>query len=128
MPRRLKRKWSEFPMAEYHAWYAAVRRCHIPSDQAYARYGGRGIKVCERWRHDFEQFLSDMGLRPSPDHSLDRRDNDGDYAPENCRWTTHSVQMRNTERVLRATGAKRHGKRWRAVIGINGRTIWLGRY
>jgi len=128
MPRRLKRKWIEFPMVEYHAWYHAVSRCHDPRNPAYTRYGGRGIKVCERWRHDFMQFLSDMGLRPSPDHSLDRRDNDGGYAPENCRWTTHSVQMRNTERVLRAKGAKQHRKGWRAEIGINGRRIWLGQY
>lgn len=78
------RKWIEFPIVEYRAWYAMVKRCHDPHHVAFPHYGGRGIKVCERWRHDFMMFLSDMGLRPSPGHSLDRRDNNGDYTPENC--------------------------------------------
>jgi hypothetical protein len=122
------KKWMQFPHAEYHAWYSMVRRCHNPRDANFARYGGRGIHVCDRWRNNFRAFLADMGLRPTPDHSLDRRDNDAGYTPENCRWATRSVQQRNREVVVRAGGATRAGNRWRAQIQVNGRRVILGHF
>ena len=122
------KKWIVFPQTEYQVWYGLRRRCYDPHNSSFARYGGRGIGVCERWRNNFAAFFSDMGLRPSPRHSLDRRDNDGDYSPENCRWTTRAVQQRNRESVLRAGGTVRAGDCWRAKIQINGRSIALGRF
>ncbi len=122
------RKWIGYPQAEYRIWYGMVRRCHDPRDPYFARYGGRGIRVCDRWRDDFMAFLSDRRLRPSAEHSLDRRDNDGDYTPENCRWATRAVQQRNREVMLRANGATRAGGRWSARISINGRQIALGSF
>lgn len=80
---------------EYATWSAMIHRCENPKYRGYARYGGRGIGICARWRNLFQCFLTDMGKRPSPNHSLDRINNDGNYTPENCRWATKSEQARN---------------------------------
>ena len=79
---------------EYKAWRAMLRRCHNQHHRQYADYGGRGIRVCERW-HEFHNFVADMGPRPSAKHSIDRIDNDRGYEPGNCRWATSAQQMRN---------------------------------
>jgi len=80
--------------SEYNIWKAMIDRCTNEKHRSYDNYGGRGITVCDRWRSSFENFYSDMGDRP-PGMSLDRIDNDGDYTPDNCRWTTWREQSRN---------------------------------
>lgn len=110
---------------EYHAWNAMRSRCNNPWNPNFARYGARGIRVCERWQSDFTAFLQDMGRCPSGQHSIERIDNDGDYAPENCRWATPKEQARNrrSSRLLSYRGATRTAAEWAEVIGITQGTL-----
>jgi hypothetical protein len=95
LPRGKPIKPIEESRALYLVWKAMIQRCEQPSCKSYKNYGARGITVCARWRNSLENFLADMGRRPSPQHSIDRIDNDQGYFPENCRWSTRSEQRRN---------------------------------
>jgi hypothetical protein len=81
--------------SEYRSWLNMLTRCRCPSKHNYKNYGGRGISVCERWQNSFENFFADMGPKPSPDHTIDRVDPNGNYEKSNCRWSTPSEQRRN---------------------------------
>jgi hypothetical protein len=80
---------------EYCSWAQMKSRCNNRSNPSFKYYGGRGIHVCDRWLNSFENFLADMGRRPSVDYSIDRKNNDGDYEPGNCRWATAKEQRNN---------------------------------
>lgn len=78
----------------YRAWVHMHERCRNPNNDRYGRYGGRGISVCERW-FSFPNFLEDMGFPPTSKHTLDRKENDGNYEKGNCQWATYGMQNNN---------------------------------
>jgi hypothetical protein len=104
-----------------------IHRClaHDTGKRNWKYYGGRGIQVCQRWLHSFENFLSDMGRRPSLKHSIDRRKQNGDYTPKNCRWATPAEQRRNCSRNINLTfnGRTMCVMDWSTELGIQESTI-----
>lgn len=112
--------------ATHQIWVQMKRRCYNPKDKGYKHYGARGITVCERWRKSFENFLADMGERPSNQHSIDRYpDNDGNYEPTNCRWATPKQQANNTRRNRKIShnGITKNLNEWAAELGMSRATL-----
>mgnify|MGYP003577130298 CR=1 FL=1 len=113
--------------SENAIWNTMKARCGNPSHEAFARYGGRGIAICERWRESFAAFMEDMGPRPSERHTIERRDNSLGYEPSNCYWATYCEQNSNTskniyvpdgeEKVTVMEWARRHGVSPQTVYG-----------
>lgn len=124
-------KISEHPL--YNLWSTIRNRCHNKNYKPFPRYGGRGVKMCDRWRYDFYLFAKDMGPRPSKKHQVDRINNDGDYSPENCRWSTSRENCRNKstnkyityngETLLHCEWAERLGLH-RSAIGVRLKKGW----
>lgn len=108
---------------QWHAWQSMRQRCENPNDPAYKNYGGRGIKVCDRWG-SYANFIADMGLRP-PGYELDRRDNDGDYTPDNCQWVSKKANRNNkrNNRVVEWCGESMPVTAWAEKLGIHPRTL-----
>ena len=104
---------------EYTSWAQMRNRCACPTANGYENYGGRGIKVCERWS-SFENFLADMGPRP-PGYSIERKDTNGNYEPNNCRWASGEDQRNNTRRsrLLTFNGETRTVKQWADATGLS---------
>lgn len=114
------------PTREYRAWCAMLGRTCNPGHRSFKDYGGRGILVCSRWRESFEDFFRDMGECP-PGMSLERRDNDAGYHPENCFWATPKEQMRNrrNNRTLTLDGVTLTVAGWSERVGISQNAICL---
>jgi hypothetical protein len=110
---------------EYSAWHHMLQRCTDPNATGYKNYGGRGIKVCDRWLKSFIAFLADMGRRPSAEHTIERKRNNGPYSPANCVWLHQSKQGRNKRNnlVLRFRGKKGTTMEWEERTGIPATTI-----
>lgn len=109
-------------LKEYKTWHSMKGRCA----SRHKNYGGRGIKVCDRWLNSFENFLADMGPCPSPKHSIERIDNDGNYEPGNCRWATLLEQSNNTRKnvFIEYRGKRLSVSRWAARMGIARQTLY----
>lgn len=110
---------------EYRSWCAMHARCYQKNCKDFPDYGGRGIRVCARWRTDFSAFLADMGRRPS-NHIIERKDPNGPYDPMNCQWAHRSTASRNTRRNIWIT---HRGERliladWARQSGIPEKTLW----
>ncbi len=105
---------------EYAIWDAIVQRCENPKHKNFFRYGGRGIKICRRWRGSFSAFLADMGSRPSPAHEIERINNDLGYEPSNCKWATRKEQMLNARSNvwLEFNGRRMRLTEWAAELGV----------
>lgn len=110
--------------SEYRIWRGMMARCLNVKNTAWVDYGGRGITVCNRWL-TYENFLADMGRKPSPEHSLDRRNNDLGYSPDNCRWSTKKVQARNrrSSTAIEFKGEVKTIAEWAEVTGMTVSTI-----
>lgn len=110
---------------EYKSWREMKSRCYNPNNNAYSGYGGRGITVCDRWLNSFENFLLDMGRRPSKDHSLDRYPNNatGNYEPTNCRWATWEQQNgnRRDNKWIEHNGERLIQNDWARKLGMSGK-------
>jgi hypothetical protein len=112
----------------YQSWCAMKSRCSNPNNKNFKHYGGRGISVYEQWRVSFTSFLADMGECP-PNLTLERKDNDGNYEPNNCIWATRSAQAINQRHANRSKwgcGVYKQGSHWRAAIRRNGTNHYLG--
>lgn len=113
---------SKHPM--YGAWQQMILRCHDPNNDSYGRYGARGIRVCDRWRDNFQNFLADMGERPDG-LTLDRIEPTGNYEPGNCRWADSKTQRANISeagdrrtRTAISISKKEYWRRWRVERGL----------
>lgn len=106
---------------EFYAWQSMISRCHNPKVKCFPRYGGRGISVCAEWIESFVQFITDMGVRPSPQHSLERKDNNGNYEPTNCRWATMVEQgvNKSSNRFLEFNGERKTVSEWTRLLGFS---------
>lgn len=115
-----KKKHGKSKSVEFATWGRMINRCCNPNFSDFRNYGGRGIKVCDRWLHSFETFLSDMGERPTNKTSLDRINVDGDYSPENCRWADWTEQGRNRRntKYLSVNGVRKPIVEWAAEYNI----------
>ncbi len=112
--------------SQYTAWINMKDRCCNPKYKTFSSYGGRGIKVCQRWLDSFEDFLSDMGPKPSAGHSLDRfPDKNGNYEPGNCRWATVKMQNRNkrNNRTITLNGITKSTSEWAEEHGLANSTV-----
>lgn len=113
----------------YRTWYGMMSRCYKPNLAIYKYYGGRGIRVCDRW-HSFDSFAADMGPKPFPGHAatLERIDNNGNYEPDNVRWATMKDQCMNTRQVklLTFNGKTDSIQGWARHFGVSRQAI-IGR-
>jgi NTP pyrophosphatase (non-canonical NTP hydrolase) len=115
----------QYKSRTYHIWQHMKRRCFLTTAREYPDYGGRGITVCDRWKNSFELFLKDMGECPSR-CSIDRINNNGNYEPSNCRWSTSAEQAINkrSNRMLIVGGVSMTAKEWADKVGLLPHTIY----
>jgi len=113
----------------HFCWGAIKQRCTNQNNPQYPNYGGRGISMCDRWQKSFNAFYEDMGEPPTPEHSIERKDVDGNYEPLNCYWADYSTQSANRRPKANMTGfigVKKEAQKWRARVNWKGVTHTVG--
>ena len=115
----------------YYRWFNIIRRCDNTADTSYDNYGGRGITVCDRW-YNYENYIEDVGDRPTPKHTIDRIDNDGNYEPSNVKWSTRLEQVSN-RRMFKSNKSGHAGIYWYSPLNkwlvrptVGGKLTYLG--
>lgn len=123
---RVHKKHGMYGTSEYQAYHGMIRRCTDPKRHDYPNYGGRGIKVCERWLEGFENFFADMGRKLVSTLTIERRDVNGNYCPENCYWASKEQQQRNTRRSNWYTykGEAKTLPQWAELFKISQNNLW----
>jgi len=114
-----------YKLKEYRIWIDIKSRCCNSKNKRYKDYGKRGIVICDRWLNSFENFYEDMGPRPSNKYSIDRKDNNGNYCKENCRWATRDEQCSNrrTNQLITYNGITQTRTKWAKEIGISANSL-----
>ena len=112
--------------SEHNIWWAMIQRCYNPNNNAFDRYGGRGVTVCNEWRDNFMAFFNHVGPRPSSKYSIDRVDNDGNYEPNNVRWATRKQQADNkrNNHLIMFNGRLKNLTQWAKIVGVNKKTLF----
>jgi hypothetical protein len=125
VPSRPSKTHGMFGTPEYGSWTSMIQRCCNPKAKGYHNYGGRGIRICAEWRASFQAFFAHVGRRPSPDHSIDRIDNEGHYEPGNVKWATDREQNshRRDSRVIVFQGTSLTLIEWSRRLGMDDGTI-----
>lgn len=116
---------------EYENWHNMKQRCLNPNFPGYHNYGGRGITICQRWIESFINFYNDMGKRPTPEHSVERIDNNRGYYPDNCKWGTKLEQIVNRRlkpNTCGYRGVSVNRSKFKATIWVNYKAYGLGSY
>jgi len=116
----------KYNTSEYRYWAAMKQRCYSPKNAYYHLYGGRGVSVCDQWKNSFTAFIEDMGQKPTPKHTIDRIDTNGNYEPGNCRWAT-AYQQANNQRntiLVEFNGKTQSTSEWSKEVGISKNTIY----
>lgn len=117
----------------YSTWHSMKQRCHNPTSAGYKNYGGRGIYVCPEWKNNFQKFVTDVGAKPSPQHSIERINNNGPYSKDNCKWVLPSEQIHNrrdskltSAQILEIYNTRRDipARHWAKEFGVTTKTIF----
>lgn len=114
------------PTKEQRTYYRMLSRCGDANHPRYPWYGGRGIRVCDRWKESFANFLEDMGKAPTPSHTIERKKNDEGYGPDNCVWATWKEQAQNRRTSVHLTfeGERLTIAQWAEKLGVDRRVLW----
>lgn len=125
VPKNHVEKHGMHKTTEYRSWLHMKGRCTNPNYHNFKYWGGRGIKVCDRWIDSFENFYEDMGPKPRKSYTIDRIDNDGDYCKENCRWASRKTQLRNSRhnKMITWNGETRCVNEWAEILNIHPKTL-----